>query len=183
MKVKSGVNLIKLFFCLRKKCLYKVLSLIFFTKSVRSMWAINFVRLNLINHFVSFIPCQLAYNSALRNPIFRWESCKSSVWESVKKCSRLCTEVGTRDWISRVARDKQAAGGCTWVKHAEKLNHHASCSTIGQKVQTGHSVSLQLELEIQSCREAKSPASSFLKNWPFAFHSHTSINTPYTHEI
>ena len=37
------------------------------------------VRLNLINHFVGFIPCQFACNSTLRNPIFRWESCKGIV--------------------------------------------------------------------------------------------------------
>ena len=37
------------------------------------------VRLNLINHFVDFIPYQFACNSAFRNPIFRWESCKGSV--------------------------------------------------------------------------------------------------------
>ena len=37
------------------------------------------VRLNLINHFVGFIPCQFACNLALRNPLFRWESCKGSV--------------------------------------------------------------------------------------------------------
>ena len=64
------------------------------------LFAFHTIRLNLINHFVGFIPCQFACNSALRNPIFRWESCKGSVLESVKKCSRLCTEVGTRYWIS-----------------------------------------------------------------------------------
>ena len=133
------------------------------------------VRLNLINHFVGFIPCQFACNSALRNPVFRWETCKSSVWESVNKCSKLCTKAGTRDW--------QATRGCTWVKYADKLNHHASYSTTGQKVKTDHSVSSRLELATQSSREAKLPASSILKNWLFAFHSHTSINTPYTHEM
>ena len=39
----------------------------------------EYVRLNLINHFVGFIPCQFAYNSAFRNPVFRWDSCKGSV--------------------------------------------------------------------------------------------------------
>ena len=141
------------------------------------------VRLNLINHFFGFIPCQFACNSALKNSVVRWKSCKDSVWESVKKCSRLCTKAGTRDWISRVVRDWQAARGCTQVKHAEKLNRHASCSTTRQKVQTDHSVSSQLELATQSSREAKSPASFVLKHWLFAFHSHTSINTPYTHEM
>ena len=149
------------------------------------------VRLNLINHFVGFISCQFACNSTLRNPVFRWESCKGSVLESVKKCSRLCTEAGTRDWILRVAHDWilrvahdwQVTRGCTRVKHVEKLNRHANCSIIGQKVQTGHSVSSRLELVTQSSHEAKSLASSVLKNWLFAFHSHTSINTPYTHEM
>ena len=38
-----------------------------------------FVRLNLINHFVGFIPCQFFCNSAFRNSVFKWESCKGSV--------------------------------------------------------------------------------------------------------
>ena len=41
--------------------------------------SVAIVRLNLINHFVGFIPCQFACNSALRNLAFRWESCKGSV--------------------------------------------------------------------------------------------------------
>ena len=121
------------------------------------------VRLNLINHFVGFTPCQFACNSALRNPVFRWESYKGSVWESVKKCSRICIEAETRDWISRVARDWQAAKWCTRVKHVEKLNRHANCSTTGQKVQTGHSVSSRLGLATQSNREAKSPIHSVME--------------------
>ena len=113
----------------------------FFEITRRSLWSIfstslflTYVRLNLIKHFVGFIPCQFACNLALRNHIFRWESCKGSVWDSVKKCLRLCIEARTCDWISRVACDWQAAKGCTWVKHAEKLNHHASCSNTRQKV-------------------------------------------------
>ena len=150
------------------------------------VWLLNhyiFVRLNLINQFAGFIPCQFSCNLALRNPVFRWESCKSSVWESVKKCPRMCTEAGTYDWISRVARDWQAAKWCTRVKHAEKLNCHASYSITRQKVQTSHLVSLWLGLVTQSSREAKSPASSILKNWLYAFLSHSTINTSYTHEI
>ena len=60
-------------------------------------WKMLIVRLNLINHFVSSIPCQFACNLTLRNPIFMWESCKGNVWENVKKCSRLCTEARTHD--------------------------------------------------------------------------------------
>ena len=32
---------------------------------------------------------------AISNPIFRWESCKGSVWEGGKKCSRLCKNAET----------------------------------------------------------------------------------------
>ena len=38
-----------------------------------------FVRLNLINHVLALFRDKFAYNSALRNPVFRWESCKGSV--------------------------------------------------------------------------------------------------------
>ena len=71
-----------------------------FEKHFISYSCILFVRLNLINHFVGFILCQFAYNSAFRNPAFRWESCKGNVWESVKKCSRLCDEAAIREWLT-----------------------------------------------------------------------------------
>ena len=126
---------------------------------------------------------KFACNLAISNSIFKWESCKGSVWESVKKCSKLCNETGTHDCISRVARGLQAARRCTRVKHVEKLNRHASYSTIGQKVQSGHSVSSRLELATQSSREAKSLVHFIMKKWLFVFLSHFSINTLYTHEM
>ena len=115
--------------------------------------------------------------------VFRWESCKGSVWESVKKYSSLCKVAGTCDWILWVAHGLQAARNCTRAKHAKKLKRHASWSTTGQKVHTSLSVSSRLELRAQSSHKAKSPASSVLKNWLFAFQTHTSINTPHTHKI
>ena len=45
---------------------------------------------------------------------------------SVKKCSSLCKVAGTREWISWVACDLQAAKSWTHAKHAEKLKHHAA---------------------------------------------------------
>ena len=36
---------------------------------------------------------------AISNPVFMCESCKGSVWESVKNCSRLCTRAkNARSW-------------------------------------------------------------------------------------
>ena len=75
------------------------------------------------------------------------------VWRNAKDCA---VKQGL-SWISRVACNLQAARRCTRVKHAEKLNCHASCSTTGKKVQTSHSVSSWLGLTTQSSHEAKSP--------------------------
>ena len=36
-------------------------------------------KVEFIQSCVGFILCQFACNSALRNPVFRWESCKGSV--------------------------------------------------------------------------------------------------------
>ena len=126
---------------------------------------------------------KFACNLAISNLVFRWKSCKGSMWENMKKCSRMCSEVRTRGWISWVARSLQAARRCTRVKYVEKLNCRASCSTTGQKVQTSHSVSSRLGLATQSSRETKLPVHFAMKNWLFAFLSQSSINTPYTYEI
>ena len=99
----------------------------------RNSLLIELVRLNLINHVLALFRDKFACNTVLRNPVFRWEPCKGSVWESVKKCSRLCSEAGTRGWISREARGLQAAKSCTRAEHAGELNSHATWSTTGQK--------------------------------------------------
>ena len=99
----------------------------------------------------------------ISNPVFRWESCKDSVWKSVKKCSSLYRVAGTRNWTSRVAHGLQGARSCTHAKHAEKLKRHASWSTTGQKVQTGHLASSRLKLPAQSSRKAKLPTNFVLE--------------------
>ena len=45
------------------------------------------VRLNLFNHVLALFRAKFAYNSAIRYPVFMWESCKGCVWESVKNSS------------------------------------------------------------------------------------------------
>ena len=55
----------------------------------------------------------------------------------MKKSSKVCTQEGPRDWISRLARDWQVAKGGTRVKHAGELKSHANWSTTGQKFQSG----------------------------------------------
>ena len=137
-----------------------------------------YVRLNLINHVLALFRDKFACNTALRNLVFRWESCKYSVWESEKM---LKTVQWRRD--SRL----DLAGG-SWLTSRQKLHTHRACRGVEQscqlehyriKIQTGHSVSSRLELATQSSRQP----TLFWKNWLFAFYSHISINTPHSHKI
>ena len=40
---------------------------------------LTFVRLNLINHVLALFHDKYACNTAVRNLVFKWESCKGSV--------------------------------------------------------------------------------------------------------
>ena len=87
--------------------------------------AIAPVKLNLINHFVDFIPCQFACNSAFRNSVFRWESCKGSVWESVKKSLRVCTQQGFATGSRLASRQrKHTCEACRKVEESRQLEHY-----------------------------------------------------------
>ena len=48
-------------------------------------------KVEFIQSCVGFIPCQIACTLVIRYHVFRWELCKGSVWESVKKAQEVCT--------------------------------------------------------------------------------------------
>ena len=122
---------------------------------------------------------KFACNSAFRNPIFRWESCKGKVWESVKKSSRVCTQEEPRDWISQLASCQRG----TRVKHARELKGHASCSTTGQNFQSGQAVISQIKLTIRSNREAVLPECPIWWKMTFLIPYTPYYKYPYTHEM
>ena len=141
------------------------------------------VRLNLINHVLALFHDIFACNIALRNPVFRCESCKGSMWESVKKCLRLCSEAGTHNWILREARSLQAAKSWTRAKHAGELNSHASWNTTGQKSRLAIQLARSLNSRLSHVARSSRQPALFWKIWLFAFHSHTIINTPHYYNI
>ena len=149
----------------------------------RNSLLIELVRLNLINHVLALFRDIFACNTALRNPVFRWESCKGSVWESVKKCSRQCSEAETRGLDSRVARGLQAAKSCSRAEHAGELNSHATWSTTRQKSRLAIKLARDLNSRLSQVARSSCQLTLFWKNWLFAFHSYTSINTPHSHKI
>ena len=99
-------------------------------------------------------------------------------------------KTGSRGWLATAKKQGIATGSRGWLATAshqmlnmcqacQKLQRHASWSTTGQIVQTGCSITSRLS-------QATSPSHQptlFWKTWLFTFHSHSSINTPYTHEM
>ena len=121
---------------------------------------------------------KFAYILAISNPVFRWESCKGSVWESVKNCSRLCKETGFCSWISRVAGGLQAARMLHTYQVCQKLKSRANYCTTGQKSQAGQAISSLLELATRPSREAKSPDHPVWEKLTFHIPSHPTIYRP-----
>ena len=93
------------------------------------------------------------------------------MFKSVQEKQGLAT--GSRGWLAATSRQKLHT-----CQACQKLNRYASWSTTRQNKTTGRSVTSRLELATQSSRK---PA-LFWKTWLFTFHSHPSINTPFTHE-
>ena len=141
------------------------------------------VRVNLINHFVGFIPCQFACNLAFRNPVFRWESCKGSVWESMKKSSRVCTQQG----LAIGSRDGLTAGKLPKEAHVWSIQGSWRVMPVGALQDKTSSLARQLARDLDSwlsqVARPSRPTILFRKNWSFAFQTHTSINIPYTHVL
>ena len=113
--------------------------------------------------------------------VFRWDCCKGSEWDRVMKCSRVCKKqrlaTGSRGWLAAASRQKQHT-----CQACQKLKRYATWSITGQNRTTGRSIISRLDLVTQSSYETKPQASPILKSWLFTFHSHPSINTPYTHK-
>ena len=61
---------------------------------------------------------KFGYISAISNPVFRWDSCKGSEWDSVKKCSRVCKK--NKD--SRL--DAAYVPGMPEVEASRQLEHY-----------------------------------------------------------
>ena len=91
--------------------------------------------------------------------------------KSVQEKQRLTT--GSRGWLAAASRQKLLT-----CQACQKLKCHAKWSTTGQNKTTSCLVTSQLELATQSSHEPV----LFWKTWLFTFHSHHSINIPFTHE-
>ena len=97
---------------------------------------------------------------AISNPVFRWESCKGSVWRITQVCAKKKGLVGgSRLQATRMMHTCQAC---------QKLKRRASCCTTGQKSQAGQAICSRLEL-------ATPPKHLAWENLTFHIHAHPTI--------
>ena len=111
------------------------------------------VRLNLFNHVLALFRAKFACILAIRYLVFRWESCKSCVWECVKKTQDVCKSKESRDWISQLASHQ--SGTC--VKHVGNWRVTTIGALQDKNIQSGQAVSSQLKLVTHSSRKVESP--------------------------
>ena len=128
-------------------------------------------KVEFIQSLVGFLfRAKFACNSTFKNPIFKWESCKGSVWESVKKSSRICTQEGPHDWILWLASRQSwhTCEACRGVKGSRQLLHYKTKLPIwpGHKVAT------------RSSHELKSPNHSVCYKTDSSHSIHTLLYIP-----
>ena len=125
---------------------------------------------------------KFACNLAISNLVFRWESCKGSVWESMKKYSSLCKIAEIRDCNSWLASHQMMhmSEACKEDEQSRQLEHYRTKSPVWQfyllVAWTRDSIKSWGQVASRLCFEKK-------KTWLFAFHSYSNINIPYTHEM
>ena len=120
---------------------------------------------------------------AISNPLFRRESCKGNVWESVKNCSRLCKETGTRGWILRVARGCKPLEWCTCAKNARSWSVALAVALQEKSPRLArlfvHGLNSQLNPVARSSRQN----TLFGKIWLFTFLLTLLYIYPYIHDL
>ena len=125
-----------------------------------------------------YFRAKFACISAISNPVFRWDSCKGSEWDSVKKYSRVYKK--NRDSWLDLAGDSwlQAARSCSCARHARSW----SVTPTGVLQDKIEQLAIKLPRGWNSRLSQAASQPCFEKTWLFTFHSHPSINTPSTHE-
>ena len=114
----------------------------------------------------------------IRNPVFRWESCKGSMCERVWTIAQVCAKkqglvAGFHGWL--------APASCQIEAHMPSITEaEVSCQlfTTGQKFKAGQAICSHLELATQSSREVKLPEHFVWQNMTFHIPSHPTIYIP-----
>ena len=120
---------------------------------------------------------------AISNPVFRWESCKCSEWESVKKCSRLCKDAKTRGWT----REWLATGKPPKLAHMWSMQGRWRVMPVvalqDKSPKLARPLARGLNSWLSPVARSSRQTTLFGKNWIFTFLLTLLYIYPYTHDI
>ena len=120
---------------------------------------------------------------AISNPIFRWKSCKGSMWKSVKNCSSLCKEAGTRGWISQVACSCKPPEWYTRAKHARSWSVAPAIALQDKSPRLAKPFARGLNSRLNPIARSSRQNTLFRKIWLFTFLLALLYIYPYTHDL
>ena len=132
---------------------------------------------------MALLRAKFAYILAISNPVFRWESCKGSVWESIKNCSRLCKEAGTRSWISQVARGCKPPEWCIHAKHARSWSVALAVALQDKSPKLARPFARDLNSRLNLIARSSRQNTLFGKILLFTFLLTLLYIYPYTHDL
>ena len=140
------------------------------------MWILSTILLAL---FRTKFACILA----ISNPVFRWESCKGSEWENVKKCSRLCKDVETHDWT----HGWLTTGKPPKLAHAWSMQGSRRVMLVvalqDKSPRLASLLARGLNLRLNPITRPSRQTTLFGKNWRFTFLITLLYIDPYTQKI
>ena len=145
-------------------------------KSFMYRWILSTILLAL---FRAKFACILA----ISNPVLRWESCKGSEWESLKKCSRLCKDAETRSWT----RGWLATGKPPKLAHVWSIQGSwrvmPAVALQGKSPRLARPLARGLNSWLSSVVRPSHQTTLFGKNWLFTFLLILLYIDPYTPEM
>ena len=105
------------------------------------------------------------------------------MWESVKNCSRLCKETGTRGSISRVARGCKLLEWCTSAKHVRSWSVTPVVALHDKSPRLARPFARGLNSWLNLVARLSHQNTLFGKNWLFTFLLTLLYIYPYTHDL
>ena len=105
------------------------------------------------------------------------------MWESVKNCSSLCKEVGTRGWISWVAHGCKPPEWCTRAKHARSWSVALAVVLQDKSLRLARPFARGLNSRLNLVARSSRQNNLFGKIWLFTFLLTLLYIYPYTHDL
>ena len=105
------------------------------------------------------------------------------VWESVKNCSSMCKEAGTRGWISRVARSCKLPEWCIRDKRARSWSVTPAVALQDKSPRLARSFARSLNSRLNPVARSSRQNTMFGKIWLFTFFLTLLYIYPYTHDL